>query len=144
MPHSHAKAFQNGPSFNGAEFESYAKHCGFIHRKTTPHWPQANWEAERFMRTLQKCIRAVIIEKSNWKQAMTHFLLNYRATPHSTTHTSPSESLNNRRCILPQNLNRKQWLNMMVGRKNKIDEILRWQQPRCQGKLHQTRWYCPF
>ena len=27
----------NGPSFNGAEFESYAKHCGFIHRKTTPH-----------------------------------------------------------------------------------------------------------
>ena len=45
----------NGPPFNGAEFESYAKHCGFHYR----------------------------------------------------------------RCILPQNLNRKQWLNMMLGRKNK-------------------------
>ena len=43
-------------------------------------------------------------------------------TPHSTTNTSPSESLNNRKIkatlpemILPQNLNRNQWLNMMLG-----------------------------
>ena len=94
----------NGPPFNGAEFESYAKHCGFTHRKITPYWPQANGEAERFMRTLQKCIRAAIIEKKNWKQAMNQFLLNYRATPHSTTNISPSESLNNRKIktMLPE------------------------------------------
>ena len=42
----------NSPSFNGAEFESYAKHSGFIHRKITPYWLQANGEAERFMRPL--------------------------------------------------------------------------------------------
>jgi hypothetical protein len=29
----------NGPTFNGAEFEPYAKHCGFTHRKITPYWP---------------------------------------------------------------------------------------------------------
>ncbi|CAB4013208.1 Transposon Ty3-G Gag-Pol poly [Paramuricea clavata] len=52
----------NGPPFNGAEFESYAKHCGFTHRKITPYWPQANGEAERFMRTPQKCIRVAIID----------------------------------------------------------------------------------
>ncbi|CAB4026127.1 PREDICTED: uncharacterized protein K02A2.6-like [Paramuricea clavata] len=94
----------NGSPFNGAEFESYAKHCGFTHRKITPYWPQANGEAERFMHTLQKCIRAAIIEKKNWKQAMNQFLLNYRATPHSTTNISPSESLNNRKIktMLPE------------------------------------------
>jgi len=94
----------NGAPFNGAEFASYVKHSGFIHRKITPYWPQANGEAERFMRTLQKCIRAAIIEKSNWKQAMNQFLLNYRATPHSTTKISPSESLNNRKIktMLPE------------------------------------------
>ena len=56
------------------------------------------------MRTLQKCIRAAIIEKSNWKQAMNHFLLNHRATPYSTTNTSPSECLNNRKIktMLPE------------------------------------------
>jgi transposase InsO family protein len=94
----------NGPPFNGTEFESYAKHCGFTHRKITPYWPQANGEAERFMRTLQKSIRAAIIEKRNWKQAMNQFLLNYRATPHSTTSISPSESLNSRKIktMLPE------------------------------------------
>ncbi|CAB4043006.1 Transposon Ty3-G Gag-Pol poly [Paramuricea clavata] len=94
----------NGPPFNAPEFESYAKHCGFTHRNITPYWPQANGEAERFMRTLQKCIRAAIIEKKNWKQAMNQFLLNYRATPHSTTNISPSESLNNRKIktMLPE------------------------------------------
>ena len=35
------------------------------------------------------------LQLSNWKQAMNHFFLNYRATPHSNT--SPSESLNNRK-----------------------------------------------
>ncbi len=92
----------NGSPFNGTE--SYAKHCGFTHRKITPYWPQANGEAERFMHTLQKCIRAAIIEKKNWKQAMNQFLLNYRATPHSTTSISPSESLNNRKIktMLPE------------------------------------------
>ena len=94
----------NGPPFNGAEFESNAKHCGFTHRKITPYWLQANGEAERFMRTLQKCIRAGIIEKKNWKQAMDQFLLNYREIPHSTTSISPSESLDNRKIktMLPE------------------------------------------
>ncbi len=41
----------NGQPFNGTKFESYAKHCGFTQRKIIPYWPQANGEAERFMRT---------------------------------------------------------------------------------------------
>jgi hypothetical protein len=58
---------------------------------------------------------------------MNQFLLNYRATPHSTTNISPFDSLNNRKIktMLPEMPstskpeNRKQWLNVMLGRKNK-------------------------
>lgn len=72
------------------------------------------------MRTLQKCIRPAIIEKNNWKQAMNQFHLSYRATPHFTTNTSPSERLNNRKMktMLPEMFeqNRKRWLNVILRR----------------------------
>ena len=42
----------NGPPFNSAQFDSYAAHMGFKHRKITPVWPKANAEAERFMRNI--------------------------------------------------------------------------------------------
>ena len=87
----------NGPPFNGDEFASWAKLVGFQHRKITPLWPQANGEAERFMRTLAKAVRAAMIEKGSWKQELYTFLRHYRATPHSTTGMSPCEMLNKRK-----------------------------------------------
>ena len=48
----------NGPPFNGEEFENFANHLGFKQRKITPYWPRANGEAERFMKTIEKAIRA--------------------------------------------------------------------------------------
>nr|XP_006819238.1 PREDICTED: uncharacterized protein K02A2.6-like [Saccoglossus kowalevskii] len=47
----------NGPPFNGAEFESFANYLGFKHRKITPRWPKANYEVERFMKTIKKVYR---------------------------------------------------------------------------------------
>ena len=43
-----------GPPFNSHQFHSFAKHMGFEHQWITPLWPQANGEAERFMRNLGK------------------------------------------------------------------------------------------
>ncbi|CAB3996633.1 Transposon Tf2-9 poly [Paramuricea clavata] len=65
---------------------------------------QANGVVERFMRTLEKAIRTAHLEKKNWKQEINVFLRQYRATPHSTTNTSPSEALNSRKLqtLLPQ------------------------------------------
>ena len=91
----------NGPPFNSSEFRQFANYLGFEHRKVTPYWPKANGEVERFMRTLEKAIRAAHIEEGNWKQALYTFLRQYRATPHSTTSTSPSEALNNRKLKIP-------------------------------------------
>jgi len=65
------------------------------HQKITPHWPQANSEAENFMKPLTKAVRAAYTEKKNWKREMYTFLLNYRATPHTTMGFPPSELLFN-------------------------------------------------
>lgn len=94
----------NGPPFSSLPFHNFAKELGFHHRKITPYWPQANAEAERFMKTIQKAIRTAHIEGLNWKQELPKFLRNYRATPHTTTGVTPSELLNGRklRTKIPQ------------------------------------------
>ena len=94
----------NGPPFNSTDFSNFAKYLGFTHRKVTPLWPQANGGVERFMRTLKKVIQTAHIEGKSWKQELFRALLNYRATPHSTTGISPAEALFNRniRTRLPE------------------------------------------
>ena len=87
----------NGPPFNGEQFSSWAKYTGFAHRLVTPLWPEANGEAERFMRTLGKAIRTAKVDSGNWKQEIFMFLRHYRATPHSSTGLSPAEMLNGRK-----------------------------------------------
>ncbi|KAG7479351.1 Retrovirus-related Pol poly from transposon [Solea senegalensis] len=82
----------NGPPFTGEQFSKFAVYMGFHHRKSTPLWPQAKTTAERFMRTLGKCLRVAHMANIPWKQHLHTFLREYRATPHSTT-TSPAELL---------------------------------------------------
>ncbi|CAB3983491.1 PREDICTED: uncharacterized protein K02A2.6-like [Paramuricea clavata] len=86
----------NGPPFNAVEFTEYLAAHGVHHRRITPYWPQANGEAERFMKTVTKAIRTAHSEGKRWQSELDLFLLNYRSTPHSTTHTSPAEVLFNR------------------------------------------------
>ena len=87
----------NGPPMNSSDFASYAAACGFKHRKITPHHPEANGEAERFMRTLNKTIRAATTERVNIKTRLPTFLRLYRATPHASTGVSPFEALYGRK-----------------------------------------------
>ena len=94
----------NGSPFNSAQFAQYAKHCGFVHRRITPHWPRANSQAESFNKPLMKSIRAAHLEGKNWKQEMFAFLRQYRCTPHTSTSVSPHRLLFGRDPItrLPQ------------------------------------------
>ena len=97
----------NGPPFQSHTFAQFAQYMGFHHRKITPAWPKANSESERFMRTLNKTLRAAHLENKNWQQELFHFLRNYRATPHSTTGVSPAELLFGRKLVvkLPELIN---------------------------------------
>jgi transposase InsO family protein len=83
----------NGPPFSSAAMTAFAEHLGFTHRRVTPLWPQANGEAERMMKTINKVIQTATLENTPVMKALTQFLRNYRATPHSTTGKSPATLL---------------------------------------------------
>lgn len=83
----------NGPPFNGADFAAFAEEMGFEHRRVTPGWPEANGEAERFMRTLGKVIKTAKADNQPWPEELNKFLRNYRATPHPATGAAPAELL---------------------------------------------------
>lgn len=118
----------NGPPFQSLEFARYAQEKGFKHRKITPLWAPANSEAERFMRTVQKAIRTSTTEGRNWKQDLQQFLLQYRATPHSTTAKSPAELLFGRvlRTKLPE---------QQAATKDNQDEALRQRDHAAKQKM---------
>ena len=61
----------------------------FKHRKVTPLWPRANGEVERFVKALNKCIKAAKVEEKNWREKLQAILRNYRTTPHATTGVGP-------------------------------------------------------
>ena len=87
----------NGPPFTSEEIKGYMHENGIEHRRVTPLWPQANSEAESFMKPLTKAIRSAHVEGKTWRKHLYKFLLNYRMTLHSTTGFAPAELLFNRK-----------------------------------------------
>ena len=87
----------NGTPYDSADIVKFMKENGIAHRHITPYWPQANSEAESLMKLLLKAIQAAHAEERNWRRELQKFLLNFRATPHSTTGLSPAELLYNRK-----------------------------------------------
>ena len=83
----------NGPPFNSSDFRRFSKELGFIHRKVTPLWPEANGEAERFVRTFKKLL---LTSGQNWKKDMHSFFRSYRMTSHCTTGIPPATAFFNR------------------------------------------------
>jgi transposase InsO family protein len=86
----------NGPPFNSEAFATFAANLGFTHRKITPYWPRANGEVERFMRTVKKIVKIALTQQKPWREELTNFLRNFRATPHSSTGKAPATAFFNR------------------------------------------------
>ena len=93
----------NGPPFKGYEIKKFMRANGVYHRRITPLWPQIN-ETETFMKPLMKAIETAHVENRNWRRELQKFLLNFRATPHSTTKVAPATVMfaRNIRTKLPQ------------------------------------------
>ena len=87
----------NGPPFNGKCFKAFSTKFGFQHHKVTPLWPEANGQAEAFMKCLGKVVRTAHIENRDWKAAINDFLRAYRATPHPSTGVAPAQLMYPRR-----------------------------------------------
>ena len=86
----------NGPPFNGKEFENYMTALGIEWKPSTPLWPQGNANVESIMRPIGKVMKTSLLEGKNWRQELQRFLLNYCSTPHKTTGVAPCELLFNR------------------------------------------------
>lgn len=78
-----------GPAFNSAKFEQFVNEYNLVHLKSIQYHPQSNGAVERFMRSINKVIRASIIDKVSWKQNLKKFLSRYRSTPHTATGVTP-------------------------------------------------------
>ena len=79
----------NGPQFSSVKFATFLTRNGVKHIRSSPYRPSTSGLAERFVRTLKQAMK-----RSNSfdpHQKLTHFLLSYCSTPHSTTNTTPSE-----------------------------------------------------
>lgn len=81
----------NGPPFNGLHFKKFCEEMNVIYHKVTPYWPEANGLAERSVKTFKKLISTAKLENKDIQKELDMFLLNYRATPHTTTGKSPFE-----------------------------------------------------
>ena len=86
----------NGTQFTSAEFSNFLKQRGIVHLKSSLYYPCANGEVERFNRVLKDCLPTASIQGTPWKPFTRPFLMDYRATPNSTTGVSPSQLLHGR------------------------------------------------
>ena len=84
----------NGPPFPSFKMKTFLSKLNNQHKRITPLWPQANSQAESFMKPLIKTIRAAHIERRDCKKQLYNFLFSYRTTPHCTTRIPPSLMLN--------------------------------------------------
>lgn len=81
----------NGSQFTSSEFQRFTKANGIKRIRSAPYHAATNGEAERYVQTFKKSLRAAKGDPGNLQFKLAQFLLSYRSTPHSTTRLSPAE-----------------------------------------------------
>ena len=89
----------NGPAYIGEEFQEFLQRNGVQHNRSAPCHPQTNGEAERFVQTFKRSMKASVKQGSEAEldRCLQQFLLKYRVTPHGTTGRTPAEMFLGRR-----------------------------------------------
>ena len=83
----------NGAQFVSEEFSRFVKENEIKHLRSAPYHPATNGQAERFIQTFKRAMKAGMKEKAQIKQCLENFLLTYRTTPHATTKEAPCRLL---------------------------------------------------
>ena len=90
-----------GTEFINETITHLTKKFGIKHSKSTPYYPQANGQVERFNRTLVNSLRKMTEGQKDWDEFIAPTLFAYRTTPHNTTKTSPFMVTYGREARLP-------------------------------------------
>ncbi len=75
----------NGPQFTSDEFAQFMKSNGVKHIRTALYHPSSNGQAERFVQTFERAMKAGERDEPSLSARLSQFLLTYRSTPHATT-----------------------------------------------------------
>ncbi|XP_057698600.1 uncharacterized protein K02A2.6-like [Corythoichthys intestinalis] len=118
----------NGAQFTSHAFANFLKEREIKHLRSSVYYPKANGAVERFNRVLKECIQTTERNRRPWKEAVTEFLHNYRATPHATTGVTPFELLRNRKMRTKLNI-------LPTVNKNRIHEQVKETVKRKQNKM---------
>ena len=79
----------NGPLSNGSKFSIVAQEQGFIHRKVTTAWAEANGDIERYMQTLKKSPKIARFERKTGS-SKNHWQLSCYAPPSDKADPGPA------------------------------------------------------
>lgn len=83
----------NGPPFNGQEFQQFAKNYEFLHVTSSPYYPRSNGKAENAVKTAKRLLKKAAESNSDPYLA----LLDWRNTPTEGLQSSPAQRLLGRR-----------------------------------------------
>ncbi|XP_041989082.1 uncharacterized protein K02A2.6-like [Aricia agestis] len=73
----------NGRQFVSAEFTDFMDKCGIVHKTSAPYHPATNGQAERYVQTIKKAIRAMKGEEGDLLSKLVTVKTRLRRTPNS-------------------------------------------------------------
>ncbi|GBO23175.1 Uncharacterized protein K02A2.6 [Araneus ventricosus] len=80
----------NGSQFTSYEFQRFMQSNGIKHKTSAPFKPSSNGQAERYVATLKRSLRAMQKYEDSIQQKLSTFLLQYRKAPNAATTHSPA------------------------------------------------------
>jgi len=117
-----------GPQFTSNMFHEFAKHWGFLHIISTPHYPQSNGKVEATVKSMKKIIRISWNGRSLNHDKFCRALLQYRNTPSHRDGLSPSQKLYGHpvQDILPAHRRSfaEEWQNKVEAAEQKTNQTL--------------------
>ena len=81
----------NSSQFTSSEFVHLLRSNRVKHIRSVPCHPSFNGQAERFVQTLKRSLKASKSKGRSLSHHLAEFLLSYRTTTHATTNSSPAE-----------------------------------------------------
>ncbi|XP_049279424.1 uncharacterized protein K02A2.6-like [Anopheles funestus] len=82
----------NGPQFVSEEFKTFLQRSGVKwHKTSAPYHPATNGQAERYVQTVKKALKAMNTTSTTLSSNLNEFLQQYRKVPHSETGEPPAK-----------------------------------------------------